>query len=305
MSTRAVYIDVSIDYSTESVLHTVRRLMAFRGDVRLIIISDPGTQLVGASREMKSWREGWSEEELSRFGTDKNIEWRFVSANSQHQNGVVEAIVKMIKGATKSILRVLGDTKLTLNETFTVLAEVANLLNERPIGIKPTDKSCTDYLSPNSLLLGRSTARICSGPFQAAEKYTDDPRQIRSRFLLVQSIVDQYWKVWLKWYFPTLLIRQKWHTDRRNVAIDDICVLKDSNAYRGEWRLCRVTNVSPDGNGKVRNVEVMVKPRQSGVGPYLPTKPIKLTRHVCNLIVIVPADEKEIMIDGGEPAVTE
>ena len=71
MSTRAVYVDVSIDYSTESVLHTVRRLMAFRGDVRLII-SDPGTQLVGASREMKSWREGWNEEELSRFGTDKN-----------------------------------------------------------------------------------------------------------------------------------------------------------------------------------------------------------------------------------------
>merc|ERR1711872_687874 len=85
MSTRAVYVDVLIDYSTESVLHTVRRLMAFRGDVRLII-SDPGTQLVGASREMKSW----NEEELSRFGTDKNIEWRFVSANSQHQNGVVE-----------------------------------------------------------------------------------------------------------------------------------------------------------------------------------------------------------------------
>ena len=302
MSTRAVYVDVSIDYSTESVLHTVRRLMAFRGDVRLII-SDPGTQLVGASREMKSWREGWNEEELSRFGTDKNIEWRFVSANSQHQNGVVEAIVKMVKGATKSILRVLGDTRLSLNETFTVLAEVANLLNERPIGIKPTDKSCTDYLSPNSLLLGRSTARICSGPFQAAEKYTDDPRQIQSRFLLVQSIVDQYWKVWLKWYFPTLLIRQKWHSDRRNVAIDDICVLKDSNAYRGEWRLCRVTNVFPDGNGKVRNVEVMVKPRQSGVGPYIPTKPIKLTRHVCNLIVIVPANEKENRIGDDLPAV--
>ena len=107
MSTRAVYIDVSIDYSTESVLHTVRRLMAFRGDVRLIN-SDPGSQLVGASREMKSWREGWKEEELSRFGADKNLEWRFVSSNSQHQNGVVEAIVKMVKGATKSILRVLG-----------------------------------------------------------------------------------------------------------------------------------------------------------------------------------------------------
>ena len=52
MATRAVYTDVSVDYSTLAVLHTVRRLMAYRGEVRLIY-SDPGTQLVGASRELK------------------------------------------------------------------------------------------------------------------------------------------------------------------------------------------------------------------------------------------------------------
>ena len=71
--------------------------------------------------------------------------------------------------------------------------------------------------------------------------------------MLVQSIVDQFWKVWVKWYFPTLLIRQKWHVDRRNVAVGDVCMLKDSNAYRGEWRICRVTNVFPDGYGMADN----------------------------------------------------
>ena len=67
-------------------------------------------------------------------------------------------------------------------------------------------------------------------------------------------------------------------------------MLKDSNADRGEWRICRVTNVFPDANGKVRNVEVIVKPKPSGVGPYVAAKPIKLTRHVCNLIVVVPVE---------------
>ena len=33
MATRAVKIDVAMDYSTLSVLHTVRRLMAFRREV--------------------------------------------------------------------------------------------------------------------------------------------------------------------------------------------------------------------------------------------------------------------------------
>ena len=40
--TRGVYLDVASDYSTESVLHAVRRLLALKGNVRLII-SDRGS----------------------------------------------------------------------------------------------------------------------------------------------------------------------------------------------------------------------------------------------------------------------
>ena len=49
-----------------------------------------------------------------------------------------------------------------------------------------------------------------------------------------------------------------------------MCLLKDSNAYRGEWRMCLVHSVSPDESGKVRNVEVLVKPNQGGSKDYVP-----------------------------------
>ena len=55
--------------------------------------------------------------------------------------------------------------------------------------------------------------------------------------------------------------------------------------------MCRVSNVFPDYRGKVRNVEVTVKPKQSGSGPYLAANPIKLNKHVCNLIVIFPVED--------------
>ena len=84
-ASRAVYLDVSIDYSTEAVLHTVRRLLAHKGDVRLIV-SDPGSQLVGASKELLSWRKGWDMELLTRFGAKNSIEWRTIMPDSQHQN---------------------------------------------------------------------------------------------------------------------------------------------------------------------------------------------------------------------------
>ena len=56
--------------------------------------------------------------------------------------------------------------------------------------------------------------------------------------------------------------------------------------------MCEVTKALPDDSNKVRNVEVMVKPKQSGSGPYISTRPIFLNRHVNNLIVLEPADEQ-------------
>ena len=116
-------------------------------------------------------------------------------------------------------------------------------MNERPIGTKSNDHSGTDYLSPNSSLLGRCSKRISSGSFQGDGVFTDDSKAAHSRFLLVQAITTQFWKIWIANYFPTLQIRQKWHVDRRNMAVGDICLLKDQNAYRGEWRLCEVASV--------------------------------------------------------------
>ena len=213
-------------------------------------------------------------------------------ADSQHQNGASEILVKLVKGVKRSLMRVIGNKILSLNETFTVLAEVSNLVNERPIGIKPGEKSAVDYLSPNSLLLGRSTDRIPAGPFEPGSAFTDSPEVTKTRFLLVQAIVAQFWSTWTKLYFPTLLVRSKWHSDKRNMAVKDVCILRDSNVIRGEWRLCEVVKVFPDSKGRVRNVAVVVKAKQGGSGSYVATPPIEIKRHVSNLILLVPAEER-------------
>ena len=53
--------------------------MAAKGDVKLII-SDPGSQLKGASKELVSWRKGWDEQMLVRFGVEKDLECFFYYA---------------------------------------------------------------------------------------------------------------------------------------------------------------------------------------------------------------------------------
>ena len=70
----------------------------------------------------------------------------------------------------------------------TIVFEVANLVNERPIGRHPTDPEDGVYLCPNNMLLGRATTRVPSGPW----KVTNNPRpshQICSEHS--QGILDQ------------------------------------------------------------------------------------------------------------------
>ena len=295
-STRAVYIDVAVNYNTESILHCIRRLMSLRGNIKTIV-SDPGSQLVGAANELKSWRKGWSESELVQFGAKNGINWQFVMASSQHQTGGVEIMVKLVKGVMKTLVYQLGNQVLTLNELNTVLHETSNLVNSRPLGIKPNSDTSSEFLCPNSLLLGRNADQVNSGPFNAKHKADQGSVTDLERFKLVQEITKQFWEVWTKNYFPTLLVRKKWHFSKRNMQVGDLCLLQDANQLRGEFRRCRISNVYPDKHGNVRNVEVLASPKQDGSVSFHPQGLSRLRRHVSNLILLQPVEENETNSD--------
>ena len=227
-----------------------------------------------------------------RFGADKGLDWLFIMPDSQHQNGAAEVMIKMVKGVKKAFLKSMGEQVLSLNEMNTLMAEISNLVNQRPIGIKPNSSTHPEFLSPNSLYLGRCSDRISSGPFQSGELFTDDPKHVKNRFQLVQAITNQFWKNWLKLYFPSLLLRHKWHTSRRNLQVDDLCLLQDESAFRSEWKMARVVEVYPDKKGTVRNVLVQVKPNQDGTSKYKPSKGYELKRHVSKLLLLVPVEDQ-------------
>ena len=142
----------------------------------------------------------------------------------------------MIKSVKKGIKVVIGDHILSFPELQAVLFEIANLVNERPIGILNSQIDNISYLCPNDLLLGRASNRVPSGPF-------NDKCSPKRRYLFIQLLVNNYWKKWMREYFSSLLIRQKWHTQKRNVQVKDIVLIRDLNVVRGEWRLGEVVRI--------------------------------------------------------------
>ena len=124
------------------------------------LFSDKGTQLVAANKELSNITKNWDWNKLKCPGVTEGFEWIFSSADTLWQNGVTEALIRSVKRAINASI---GDSILTFSELQTVLYEVANLLNERPIGRHPASPDDAAYLCPNDVLLGRATSRVPSG----------------------------------------------------------------------------------------------------------------------------------------------
>ena len=123
-------MELAVDYSAMEFIQVLRRFFAIRGQPAKLL-SDNGTQLVGAERELREMIQGWDVKQLQEYCSEKGVEWKFITPAAPHQNGCAEALVKSCKIALK---KAVGDQILTPFELYTVLQEVSNHINQRPIG---------------------------------------------------------------------------------------------------------------------------------------------------------------------------
>ena len=278
---RAVYIDLAEGYDVGSFLMVLRRFVSIRGYPRKMI-SDAGTQLVAAGKELRDVVHSWDWDGIHEFGKTSGMDWETTkSADAPWENGCSEALIRSTKLCLETAI---GSSVMTYSELQTVLFEVSNLLNERPIGTKNCDPTEGTYLCPNDLLLGRASVRVPVGDWGTCQ----NPR-IRWKF--VQLVVDTFWRRWTRDYFHTLLIRQKWHTEQRNVQSGDIVLVQDSNNIRGQWKLAQVCEAIPGRDGKVRDVKIRYKNVDEG-HKYRGCQDTIVNRSVRRLVVLLPKEEQ-------------
>lgn len=281
LTMRAVHIEAVFGYDTSNFLMALSRFASLRGWPEKIY-SDPGSQLVGAERELKEAWQRIDRESLQRDSAQNGSTWVFGPADSPWHQGAVESL---IKAAKRAIHFSVSNQRLSVPEFLTVCCEVANLLNERPIGVKPSVDSVINALTPNSLILGRATASNPMGwqPYET---------NIATRYHLVQSVVEDFWKRWTELYAPALVVQRKWHTATRNLRPGDVVIVADKNTLRGEYRLALVRDVFPGEDGRVRKVTVQYKSYRTGekVHEYRGARDTVVSRAVQRLALLVPVD---------------
>ena len=284
LTSRACHIEVAEGYDTSSFINALRRFHSIRG-IPKTMLSDPGTQLVATSKEFARLVENWDLAKIYQFGERVGTTWSTTkAANATWENGCCEAMVKQAK---RMLMLSLGSEILTILELQTVFYEIADLLNQRPIGVKISNPDQGSYLCPNDLLLGRATSSIPSG-------FMEQAVDVRHRWQFVQTIVNSFWKKWMRDFFHTLIVRSKWHTSKRNLHVGDLVLVKDSSSLRGQWKLPQVCNVFTSGDNVVRNVAIRYK-QQSPGDEYKGVQDTVIKRSAHSLVVLLPVEEQDLV----------
>ena len=276
MVSRAVHLDLTQAYHTDALLQALRRFMSLRGCPKEFL-SDQGTQIIACSKEVAGILELINWDAIEGWCSKREIVWKFVPPQGQHMNGVTESLIRVTKNQLKQTLE---GKRLTFVETQTVLQEVGQVMNCRPLGIyaKPgSDPLDGGPITPNHLLLGRATAAIPDLNFEKVS--------LMKRMKFIASCVDEFWNKWRIVVFHSLVPQYKWHKTQRNVAVGDVVLLNEDQAMTAEFRLGQVEEVKVSGDGLVRSAKVRTVTRGEN-------KFSTFTRPIHKLCVIVPVEEQ-------------
>lgn len=189
MSVRAVHIEVIESLGISGFINAFRRFFAVCGPVRNIC-SDDGTNFVGACKDLKI-PSNLDLKSVKTYLSDLGCTWTFNSPHASYFGGSWERIIGLARKILDSMFFQLKD-KLTHEVLVTFMAEVAAIINDRPLVPLTTDPDESFILTPAALLTQKGNSVTSpAGEFGTSDLYKRQWRQ-------VQHLSNTFWDRWRK-----------------------------------------------------------------------------------------------------------
>lgn len=269
LTTRCVHLDLLEHMDSDAFLLSLRRFIARRGKP-MELLCDNGTNFIGGDRELRESFEAMSPK-LQEQLAEQKISFRHNPPNAPHFGGTWEREIKSVKTALQVILREQSVPEPVLQ---TLLVEVENILNSKPLGYVSSDIADVDPVTPNLLLMGRRDASLPQVLYDSSNLLG------RRRWRHSQVLADCFWTTFIRQYLPSMQGRQKWTTDGKELAVGQVVLVVDPQLPRSHWPVGTVTEALPGVDGRIRVVRIKVKDKT-------------YTRPVVRLIPLPPLEDND------------
>ncbi|GBL91113.1 hypothetical protein AVEN_184478-1 [Araneus ventricosus] len=197
------------------------------------------TNFTGASAELKRlYKFVIKNETIANLLASEGIKWKFLPPRTPNFGGLWESGVKSFKYHLK---RVVGSSKLTLEEFLTVIVQIEGILNSRPLTPLSTDTDDFQVLTPGHFLIGKPINAI------PEPDVTDKKDNLLNKWQKTQKYVQI---IWQNSYLSNLQQRTKWLFKQPSVIPGVMVLIKDPQLPTCSWAIGRIIKSisGPDGN---------------------------------------------------------
>ena len=279
LASRAIHIELLETMDASSFICALRRFFSIRGPATRLRC-DRGSNFVRGKSELDEALAEMDKKSVERYLSEQGCEWQFNPPHASHFGGAWERQIGTIRRILDAMLVETGAQKLTHELLVTLMSEVAAIVNSRPITAIPSDTDEPLPLTPSTLLTQKTRPL---GPLPG--KFVSQDLYARRRWRKVQYLAEQFWIRWRREYIQNLQVKTKWNRDHRNLAVDDIVLMKDEQAHRNNWPLGRVVHAIKSEDGRVRKATVLIC-RDGQKRTY--------KRPISALVLLVPSNEHSV-----------
>ena len=183
-ASKAVHLEAVSSLTSDAMMAVLRRFIPRRG-IPSQSVSDNATNFVGARSDLDEL------EKVVRAGAQSysSIEWLFIPPRSPNFGGLWEAAVKSMK---HHLRRVMCNSILNYEDMTTILCQIEQILNNRPL------MALRDIfaITPSMLVNGSRLDAITQPSLQKMDARGHPVK----RFRCIQQLLSQFWKRWSSEY---------------------------------------------------------------------------------------------------------
>ncbi|XGW27382.1 hypothetical protein V3C99_007746 [Haemonchus contortus] len=268
LNSRAIYVDIVLNMTTQAVLHVLRRFIATVG-CPTWIICDNALSFKKVAECYSSFPETTIDDDIIDYCTQKRIHVKFIPSLSPWQGGLYEKMIDIFK---KSFRHAIGNSLLNIDDIRTIAKEAEAIVNTRPLTYITDDLDQNplrpiDFLRPSALLCGPQPAENPSDEWQP---WSDTRDNLLMVWRHTTGILDTFWQRWSKEYLTSL--REQFRTTHKTPRsyqeeqprLGDIVLIHDSTLHKGQWKAGRITG---SGDNYKRSVEIRLASQRTITRP--------------------------------------
>ncbi len=242
--TRAVYLDLLPNQSTEEFLLSLKRFIARKGRPEKIF-SDNGKTFVATEKWLKRVR---NDEKLNDWLAKQDIKWKFNLSRAPWWGGQFERLVGVMKQA---LYKSIGNGNLRWKELEEVLLDVKTTVNNRPLSYIEDDVQMP-ILTPNSMQFMQPT-QIPEEEIAGVENI-----DLRKRARYFRRCKDIVWSRWTNEYLKSLRERHKLKHKTKQMTAErgDVVLIKGDERNRGKWKIGIIDSFIVGRDGVIRGARL-------------------------------------------------